>query len=407
MNLAGITEQFNSGLGSLNETQQKAVLTQIVGREAVNGFSVVLSRGSEELREFTKRAGEQGTTSDIANAKLETFNGTLEILQGSLGLAAIELGEQFIPILQLTTKAVTGLVNLFIKLPEPLQTGIALFLGIGTAILGIATAVGFLMGPLTAFAGLFASGGALATFIPWISGTALPALTGAFTTLATTFTATVIPAVWGFTTALLANPITWIVLGVAALIVGIIALAKNWDLVTEKTMSFVNTAKSTLQPFFDWFKNSFIKIKEFFETFNLGEMIASGITAGFSIVESTMDKLGQKIRNFLPFSPAKVGPLSDIDQTGAGLVNTVSDSINRNKPILDKTMNDLTLAKNGAGSNGSSGGILVNINGMEININTGTDNINDIVNQVTESFRQKFRKELELSLDKSAAAVGV
>lgn len=42
-----------------------------------------------------------------------------------------------------------------------------------------------------------------------------------------------IASTWAFTTALLANPITWIVLGVVALIGAIILLAMNWDVVVK------------------------------------------------------------------------------------------------------------------------------------------------------------------------------
>jgi hypothetical protein len=38
-------------------------------------------------------------------------------------------------------------------------------------------------------------------------------------------------AAWAFTAALLANPITWIVIGVVALIAGLVLLVKNWDAV--------------------------------------------------------------------------------------------------------------------------------------------------------------------------------
>ena len=41
-----------------------------------------------------------------------------------------------------------------------------------------------------------------------------------------------ISSVWGFTTALLANPVTWIVIGIAALTAGLILLWKNWDKVS-------------------------------------------------------------------------------------------------------------------------------------------------------------------------------
>lgn len=47
----------------------------------------------------------------------------------------------------------------------------------------------------------------------------------------TTLFSTVIPAVWGFTSALLANPITWIVVGIIALIAVIILLVTHFDAV--------------------------------------------------------------------------------------------------------------------------------------------------------------------------------
>lgn len=49
------------------------------------------------------------------------------------------------------------------------------------------------------------------------------------------YAAAMIPAIastWAFTVALLANPITWIVIAVVALIAAIVALAMNWDAVT-------------------------------------------------------------------------------------------------------------------------------------------------------------------------------
>lgn len=49
---------------------------------------------------------------------------------------------------------------------------------------------------------------------------------------------TMIPAVWGFTTALLANPITWIVLGITALIAALVAAVVYWDVWTGKLVQW-------------------------------------------------------------------------------------------------------------------------------------------------------------------------
>jgi len=52
-----------------------------------------------------------------------------------------------------------------------------------------------------------------------------------------------ITAVIGFTVALLANPITWVVLGVMALVAGIVLLIKNWTRITTFLQTFWNKWK--------------------------------------------------------------------------------------------------------------------------------------------------------------------
>lgn len=377
LDLVGITSQFEKGLSGLNGTQRQAILSNIVGTEAVTGFMAVLNRGSDDLAEFTEKASTQGSTSELAATKLDTLNGSIEILKGSLGLAAIEIGEKFAPAIRFAAESITWLVNIFIKMPEPLQTGIALVIGLGTAFLGVATAVGFLLGPITTFTALFASGGALASVLPWIAGTAIPAVTGAFANMATFITATAIPAVVSFTVALATNPLTWIAAGIA----GIVLLIKN----------------------FDWLKDKAMEIIDIFDNFNLGEKISSGITGSFDKVKESMTGFTQGIRDFLPFSPAKTGPLSDIDQTGSGLINTVSDSISRNKPKLDES-----IKSNSPGVSATQNGSLLNIQNLVINAGSVTkDNINQVVTQGTDEFRKIFKELLESTIDSSAAAAGV
>jgi len=53
-----------------------------------------------------------------------------------------------------------------------------------------------------------------------------------------------IAATWAFTGALLANPMTWVVIGIVALIAGIVLLIKHWDLVKQSVISFYETIRS-------------------------------------------------------------------------------------------------------------------------------------------------------------------
>ncbi|WP_449246571.1 phage tail tape measure protein [Desulfarculus baarsii] len=71
-------------------------------------------------------------------------------------------------------------------------------------------------------------------FVTSLISALVPAITGA------------VAAVWSFTAALLANPITWIVLGIAALVAGIVLLWKNWD-----------TVSGALKASWEWLKGAF------------------------------------------------------------------------------------------------------------------------------------------------------
>lgn len=65
----------------------------------------------------------------------------------------------------------------------------------------------------------------------------------------------------------------------------------------------------------------------------LADGIRNGISAAVSAVSSGMDQ----IRQFLPFSPAKEGPLSDLDKSGESFFPTFSSKMNTGlKPMLAK-----------------------------------------------------------------------
>lgn len=73
-------------------------------------------------------------------------------------------------------------------------------------------------------------------------------------------------ATWGFNTALLANPITWIVLAIIALIAVIVLLALNWDKVVEAVKSAWATITSTVKKAWDWLCDLFSGIGDWIKT---------------------------------------------------------------------------------------------------------------------------------------------
>ncbi|MGB0940810.1 MAG: hypothetical protein ACPGUE_00340 [Marinomonas sp.] len=83
-----------------------------------------------------------------------------------------------------------------------------------------------------------------------------PLLMGLFTSLKAGVL-TSLPAIWSFTAALLANPITWIVVGITALIGALIAMVVYWDEVSAAIGRFTDWIFSSLSQGFSFIKGLF------------------------------------------------------------------------------------------------------------------------------------------------------
>jgi len=163
-----------------------------------------------------------------------------------------------------------------------------------------------------------------------------------------------VTAIWAQTAALLANPITWVVIGIVALVAAGIALWKNWDKVTawfksawawfqglwakvpgwaKWMMPFIAVPMLIIQNW-DKIKGALGAVWEWVKGFaknmwdagsNIVKTIAAGMKAAIMHPVEAIKAVVAKVREFLPFSPAKVGPLTDIHKIR--LVETIADSI--------------------------------------------------------------------------------
>lgn len=147
----------------------------------------------------------------------ESFANQQRILNARLGDMAVILGEKILPI---GTKVLSWAIKIVEKLTDwaerhPILTGIlvkfaaALGLLVGTGGMLILGALAFIK-----------MAGAIKTSIEFyrsLSGV-LPLVTA---------------KVWAFTAAILANPITWWVIGITAVIAAIVLLWKNWEKISE------------------------------------------------------------------------------------------------------------------------------------------------------------------------------
>lgn len=78
-----------------------------------------------------------------------------------------------------------------------------------------------------------------------------------------------------------------------------------------------------------WAKSPIDAFTEWISDFDIGTVIGDAIGGAWDYVTAPLEGFTEKIRNWLPFSPAKEGPLSDIDRVGFGLVDTIAQSIDK------------------------------------------------------------------------------
>lgn len=167
-----------------------------------------------------------------------------------------------------------------------------------------------------------------------------------------------IAGVWSFTAALLANPITWIVLAIIGLIAVIVLLIKNWDTVKAAVISAWETIKGAVSAgvaFVGNLANSFWTVIKggidkalawlggLWDTFKeSGRALWDAFTDGLrSIINKPVEvvKSGlQKIRDMLPFSDAKTGPLSELTKSGQAMITTFQGGVERKMGGLQKAV---------------------------------------------------------------------
>lgn len=330
MNVAtGMADAINSTRGDRYEVVKQKVksLKESIGNQLAPTVDNLISKADgfiDKAAEWVDNNGELVKTIMIAALILGGFITTVGVAGTTIGV----LGFSFTKII-MTGKSLFGMLRLVKSGFETLRLyamygGDAIKLFGGKMLTGLGAAKQFAVGLI---------GMAKQAVV-----TAIQAMPG------------LIASVWSFTAALLANPVTWIIIGIIALISAIILLWKNWDAVSawitnvwngflsKITVGFTNIKlafKNAIQWIKDliggaigWFGESGKKI---LTTFTEG--IKSAISAPVDAVKGAL----AKIRKMLPFSDAKEGPLSTLTLSGKRVFETINTGMSQTKHLPAET----------------------------------------------------------------------
>jgi hypothetical protein len=192
-----------------------------------------------------------------------------------------------------------------------------------------------------------------------------------------------IPVIWSFTTALLANPVTWIVVAIvagAALLGGAItwmyrrvewfktlmdgflfflgfmigSIGKGWVNLAQWVMLPFSAIWSVIARVIEALPKISSAISDALagalnalpnllgRLYESGQKIVSTLVSGIKSMAfgpvDAMKEIFAKVRNLLPFSDAKEGPLSQLTLSGRRIMSTLGEGVNGGAPMLQRAM---------------------------------------------------------------------
>lgn len=312
------------GVSKLSKAEQATTLQQLFGKESIGAIAPLLTNldnlknNLDAVSDSTKYLGSMQKEFEARNA---TTANTLQLTKNRVAELGINIGSILLPGLNKVLEVINPLLGKVADFANQNKTLIGVIGGVvfGLASLKIASlALGY--------AWTFVSGGAL------ILQKAYLALRSS-AILAAVATKGWAAAQWLFNAAMTANPIGLIVAAIAAVIAAGVALYMHWD-----------TVKAKFVEVWEGIKNWFTSFSLYDSGMKMLQTLADGIkAAAYAPVEAISGALG-KVREYLPFSDAKVGPLSQLTLSGQKVVDTLREGMLSANPLTDDISKQLEIA---------------------------------------------------------------
>lgn len=296
-----VIQTLQRSMQGMGDASQQAYLKAMFGVEGMRAANVLLAGGVGAWDKYSASVNKSGVAQDMANARMKGTQGAIEQMRGSIDTAAIALGNALAPTIRDMANTIKDLADKFGSLDPSTQNMIAKFallaaatgpvlIGLGAVARGVSGTItginsvvsvtkagvggikNFATGLSNAAAGssAFATpamrlGGVLgnmgqafatattaawtnvkaaaATSVAWVRSTASMVAHKVATLATAAATKVAAAAQWAMNAAMSANPITLVVIAIAALVAALVYLYNNNETVRNALIAAWNALK--------------------------------------------------------------------------------------------------------------------------------------------------------------------
>lgn len=297
--IAGI---LHDKLKNLTNQQRMSALQTIFGSDAIRAATILYKEGAGGVQKFNKEMSKV-TALDVAREKMNNASGAVEQFKGAMETLQIAVLTPLMPVIK---DAANSMADFISKLkPEQIQNfGDKIKDAFKTAWNVISSFIKFVTThwPIIRET-IIGLGTAILTFKGIMTGLTIIGTINKLIRAFRTGTLLATLAQWGLNSALLANPITWIVAGIAALVAAGVLLYRNWDTVKKKAQELWQAVKSKFSELKEAVVQKFTDIvngaKQWFE--NLKKTISDKIKNAVNTAITFIQQLPGKIAYWLGY----------------------------------------------------------------------------------------------------------
>lgn len=352
----GIMELFGA-LSRLDPEKQAAMLSTLFGKESIGAIAPMmgnLSALEDVFAKVGKESNHAGSMQDEYDRSLKKSSTKLKIFKGKMQEIGITMGNVLLPSLNMGLKVFGGVADFVDILANKFPVLTSVVIGVTGGVIGLTIASKVLGYGFTFLKGGYLNIVTVATRLNIVQKLATVRTYAVATAqkIGVIATKAVTAAQWLWNAAMTANPIGLVIAGVVALGAGAYMLIKHWDTVR---VFFGNLWQSVT----GWMGN--------INLFESGKKIIGTMVSGIKSVAmapfNAVKSVFTKVRELLPFSDAKTGPLSDLTTSGMKIIDTLGVGIRKASPDLKNTTGqalDVLSGNSSIGAGGSSQSININ-----------------------------------------------